>query len=131
MRLLTHNLLACAARTCLTTSRNFPLAFKDVKLELVEAEYNEGFLRGLLGGGKVEWKGLVETCRTLGDETLPEEAPDMDEGTLDEELLKKLHHILLEIHVVEGAMVCPNCSHVYSIKNGIPNMLLADHEVQK
>lgn len=65
MRLLTHNLLACAARSCLTTSQNFPLAFKDVELEIVETEYSETFMRGLLGGGKIEWKGLVDTCRSV------------------------------------------------------------------
>lgn len=65
MRLLTHNLLACSARTCLTTSNNFPLALKDVQLEVVEAEYNEGFLKGLMGGGKIDWRGLVETCRSV------------------------------------------------------------------
>ena len=63
MRLLTHNLLACSARTCLTTSNNFPLALKDVQLEVVEAEYNEGFLKGLMGGGKIDWRG----CRWLID----------------------------------------------------------------
>lgn len=65
MRLLTHNLLACAARTCLTTSLNFPLALKDVHLEVVQTEFNEGFLKGLIGGGKIEWKGLVDTCRSV------------------------------------------------------------------
>ena len=28
-----------------------------------------------------------------------------------------------QIHVEEGAMVCPNCKHVYPISNGIPNMV--------
>lgn len=67
MRLLTHNLLACSARTCLTTSNNFPLALKDVQLEVVEAEYNEGFLKGLMGGGKVDWRGLVQTVRSVSE----------------------------------------------------------------
>lgn len=26
-------------------------------------------------------------------------------------------------------MVCPNCGHVYPIKDGVPNMLLAEHEL--
>ena len=81
----------------------------------------------------------------LGDTSLPEEQPEMT----DDEFLQKLHHVLLEvrcstgqgnsavrsrqglgsrscaqqIHVEEGAMVCPNCSHVYPISNGIPNMV--------
>lgn len=67
MRLLTHNLLACSAKTCLTTSKNFPLAFKDVKLEIVETELNEGFLKGLIGGGKIEWSGLIQTCKSVSE----------------------------------------------------------------
>lgn len=63
----------------------------------------------------------------------------------DDEFLQKLHHVLLEvfhrflfpihlviacrvtsdmqIHIVEGVMICPNCKHSYSISNGIPNMV--------
>ena len=63
---------------------------------------------------------------------------------LDDDFLRALHHVLLEVrppfasapadcssrsypprqlHVEEGAMVCPNCQHVYPISNGIPNMV--------
>ncbi|KAF7330313.1 hypothetical protein MVEN_02469400 [Mycena venus] len=48
---------------------------------------------------------------------------------LDDDFLKTLHHVLLEIHVEEGIMICPNCKHNYPISNGIPNMLLAEHEI--
>jgi uncharacterized protein YbaR (Trm112 family) len=58
----------------------------------------------------------------LGDDSLPEKGPEV-EDELPEELLRRLHHVLLEIHVVEGAMTCPNCGHVYQIRNGIPNMV--------
>ena len=77
---------------------------------------------------------------------MPAEQPEM----VDDEFLQKLHHVLLEvrtplsshiiaetvvwrlrpgarggrqIHVEEGAMVCPNCKHVFPISNGIPNMV--------
>jgi len=30
---------------------------------------------------------------------------------------------MLQIHVEEGEMVCPNCQHVYPISSGIPNMV--------
>ncbi|KAN0064529.1 hypothetical protein ACQY0O_002157 [Thecaphora frezii] len=129
MRLLTHNLLACHAKTCATTSNNFPLILKDVQLEQIEAEENEQFIRGFLP--KLEWNALVSTARALGDTSLPDKGPDPSEPMLDEELLRKLHHVLLEIHVVEGQMICPNCSHVYQIRSGIPNMLLAEHEIGK
>ena len=31
--------------------------------------------------------------------------------------------ITAQIHVEEGQMTCPNCSHMYPISNGIPNMV--------
>ncbi|THV05037.1 Trm112p-domain-containing protein [Dendrothele bispora CBS 962.96] len=121
VRLITHNLLACHAKGC--TSNNFPLAFSNVQIEIREAEFNPEFLKNFIP--KVEWNALVDTARQLGDTSLPLEQPEM----LDEEFLKSLHHVLLEIHVEEGVMTCPNCKHEYPISNGIPNMLLAEHEI--
>ncbi|KIJ49368.1 hypothetical protein M422DRAFT_27732 [Sphaerobolus stellatus SS14] len=123
VRLITHNLLACHAKGC--TANNFPLAFKDIEVETREAEYNEDFIRGFLP--KIEWNALVSAAKQLGDNSLPEQQPDFE--MVDEGLLKALHHVLLEIHVENGQMVCPNCSHIYPISNGIPNMLLAEHEI--
>ncbi|EED84232.1 predicted protein [Postia placenta Mad-698-R] len=121
VRLITHNLLACHAKGC--TSNNFPLQLKDVQVELRDAEYNADFLRGFIS--RIEWPALVDAARQLGDTSLPNEPPEM----MDDDFLQKLHHVLLEIHIEEGAMVCPNCAHVYPISNGIPNMLLAEHEI--
>jgi len=61
VRLITHNLLACHVKGC--TSNNFPLEFKDAKLERREAEYNPEFIRGFLP--KIEWKALVNTARQV------------------------------------------------------------------
>ncbi|KDQ12106.1 hypothetical protein BOTBODRAFT_113423 [Botryobasidium botryosum FD-172 SS1] len=124
VRLITHNLLACHAKGC--TTNNFPLAFRDVQLENREAEYNPEFLKGFMP--KIEWNALVSTARELGDVSLPAECPEP--GTETDEFLHALHHVLMEIHVEEGSMVCPNCQHVYRISNGIPNMLLAEHEIK-
>ncbi|KAF9005131.1 hypothetical protein BDQ17DRAFT_1240737 [Cyathus striatus] len=121
VRLITHNLLACHVGGC--NSNNFPLEFKDVQIELREAEFNADFVRAFLP--KIAWKALVDTARQLGDTSLPDEQPTM----IDDEFLKNLHHVLLEIHVEEGVMICPNCKHNFPISNGIPNMLLAEHEI--
>ncbi|TFK96509.1 hypothetical protein BDV98DRAFT_555237 [Pterulicium gracile] len=121
VRLITHNLLACHAKGC--TSNNFPLQLKDVQLEQREAEFNPDFLRRFMP--KLDWGALVDTARQLGDDSLPLEQPEM----FDDDFLRKLHHVLLEVSVEEGAMVCPNCSHIYPISNGIPNMLLAENEI--
>ncbi|KAJ7039574.1 hypothetical protein C8F04DRAFT_1085735 [Mycena alexandri] len=121
VRLITHNLLACHVKGC--TSNNFPLEFKDVQVVLRESEFNPDFLRGFIP--KLEWPALVGAARELGDTSLPDQLPEM----LDDDFLKTLHHVLLEIHVEEGIMICPNCKHNYPVSNGIPNMLLAEHEI--
>ncbi|KAA1476382.1 Trm112p-domain-containing protein [Dentipellis sp. KUC8613] len=121
VRLITHNLLACHAKNCNTN--NFPLQLQDVQVALREAEFNPDFLRGFLP--RIEWPALVGAARQLGDTSLPLEQPEM----IDDDFLKHLHHVLLEIHIDEGAMVCPNCKHVYPISSGIPNMLLAENEI--
>ncbi|XP_006456574.1 hypothetical protein AGABI2DRAFT_228611 [Agaricus bisporus var. bisporus H97] len=121
VRLVTHNLLACHAKDCNTN--NFPLVFQNVQLEIREAEFNPGFIQSFLP--KIEWNALVKTAQELGDTSLPIDQPEM----IDDELLKNLHHVLFEVHIVEGAMICPNCKHNYPISDGIPNMLLAEHEI--
>ncbi|KAI9566683.1 hypothetical protein HD554DRAFT_1086941 [Boletus coccyginus] len=121
VRLITHNLLACHAKGC--TTNNFPLLLEDVQIELREQEFNPDFVKNILP--RLEWRALVDAATLVGDTSLPPEQPEMT----DDELLQTLHHVLLEIHVVEGSMICPNCKHSYPISNGIPNMLLAEHEI--
>ncbi|EGN97341.1 hypothetical protein SERLA73DRAFT_139508 [Serpula lacrymans var. lacrymans S7.3] len=121
VRLITHNLLACHVKGC--TTNNFPLQFQDVQIELQEAEFNPDFVRNLLP--RLEWGALVDAAKQVGDTSLPPEQPEMT----DDDVLQKLHHVLLEIHITEGAMVCSNCKHIYPISNGIPNMLLSEHEI--
>jgi multifunctional methyltransferase subunit TRM112 len=98
VRLITHNILACHAKGCHTN--NFPLKFSEVELVTREAEYNPDFLRGFLP--KLEYEALVQTAQDLGDTSLPAEQPEM----LDEEFLKKLHHVLLEVCVFINFLKC-------------------------
>ena len=53
-----------------------------------------------------------------------------DTGTnLDEELVKKLHTVLLDIHIVEGHLICPDTGRRFKVSNGIPNMILHEDEI--
>ena len=47
----------------------------------------------------------------------------------DEESLRKTHHALFEIEVVQGDLICPETGRKFPIKQGIPNMLLNEDEV--
>jgi len=48
---------------------------------------------------------------------------------IDEGLMKKLHLILLDIHIVEGHLICPDTGRRFNITKGIPNMILHEDEI--
>ena len=52
---------------------------------------------------------------------LPPAVPE-DYAT-NEEFLKALHHVILEVEIVEGVLVCPETDKRFPIKEGIPSML--------
>ncbi|CAO3590094.1 unnamed protein product [Absidia cylindrospora] len=123
MRLITHNMLQCHVKDCNTN--NFPLRFENAEVELIEAEYNPLFLVNMLP--KLDWEALCSTAVQLGINNVPAQIPE--DAAENEEFLKAVHNLILETHVQQGKMVCNNCQHVYNIKDGIPNMLLAEHEI--
>lgn len=41
----------------------------------------------------------------------------------DDNVLKVLHHLLLDTHLMEGELVCPESGHRFPVSNGIPNMM--------
>jgi multifunctional methyltransferase subunit TRM112 len=86
-------------------------------------------------GGKVDQGGAMEvdgsgTAATpeAGDGDAVAPAGAIDEET-KEQVLKKLHGLLLETGVSEGKLVCGNCGFEYPIKDGVGNFLLPAHLV--
>ncbi|XP_010916870.1 multifunctional methyltransferase subunit TRM112 homolog A [Elaeis guineensis] len=122
MRLLTHNMLSCNIKG---VSNGFPLRLEAEKWVEKEVELNADFLRGIFP--KIEWKALAGAARAIGYDQLPDEA---DASMLDsDDFLRRFHHALLELHVEEGALVCPETGRRFPINKGIPNMLLHEDEV--
>ncbi|CAG8524208.1 3722_t:CDS:2 [Acaulospora colombiana] len=105
-------------------TNNFPLELSEVEIQITETDYNPQFLQNMLP--KLDWSALVKTARKIGITSIPEVLPEALTEDLDEGFLRNLHRALLETHVQQGKMVCPNCKHVYSIRDGIPNMLLSE-----
>lgn len=127
MRLITHNLLSCNIKG---VTNGFPLKIEAEKVIEKEVDFNPEFLRHMFA--KIEWKALVEAARSLGYAEFPEDSPDataIESSVDDESLLKKLHHALLELHLEEGALVCPETGRKFPVNKGIPNMLLHEDEV--
>eukprot|EP00258_Populus_trichocarpa_P002409 XP_002302295.2 multifunctional methyltransferase subunit TRM112 homolog A [Populus trichocarpa] len=122
MRLFTHNMLSSNIKG---VANGFPLRIEVDQVVEKQVDFNPDFLRNMFP--KLEWKALVDAARTMGYTELPEEA---DSSMLEsEELLRKLHHALLELHLEEGALVCPETGRKFPVNKGIPNMLLHEDEV--
>ncbi|PKU81205.1 multifunctional methyltransferase subunit TRM112 homolog A [Dendrobium catenatum] len=125
MRLLTHNMLSCNIKG---VTNGYPLRLEAEKWTEKEVDFNAKFLRGIFP--KIDWPALVGSARSLGfNDLLPDEAPDSSLLASDDDLLRRFHHALLEIHVEEGGLVCPETGRRFPINKGIPNLLLHEDEV--
>lgn len=122
MRLLTHNMLSSNIKG---VTNGFPLRIEVEKVVEKQVDLSPAFLRNMFS--KIEWKALVDASRAFGYAELPEQA---DASMLDsEDFLHKFHHALLELHLEEGALICPETGRRFPVSKGIPNMLLHEDEV--
>eukprot|EP00898_Chlorokybus_atmophyticus_P005520 jgi/Chlat1/596/Chrsp103S01029 len=122
MRLLTHNLLASNVRG---VQNGYPLGIKADKVEVKEVPYNPDLLRNFWA--KIDYAALRGAAAAISED-LPE-LQDASTMPDDEEFMHKLHRALLEVHVEEGELICPETGRKFPIKKGIPNMLLNEDEV--
>mmetsp|Transcript_13919 Transcript_13919/g.39583 ORF Transcript_13919/g.39583 Transcript_13919/m.39583 type:complete len:122 (+) Transcript_13919:3-368(+) len=120
MKLLTHNMLESHIKG---VQKRFPLGIEAETVETTEQELNPAFLRHVFP--KLHWGALHGAAATLGVE-LPQEATE--EMLDDEEFVRQLHHALMEVHVLEGSLVCPETGRKFPINKGIPNLLLNEDE---
>lgn len=122
MRLLTHNMLSSNIKG---VTNGFPLRIEAEKVVEKTVEMNFDFLKNMFG--KIDWKAFVDASKAMGYTELPEDA---DSAMLESnEFLHKFHHALLELHLEEGALVCPETGRKFPVNRGIPNMLLHEDEV--
>lgn len=77
---------------------------------------------------RLEWATVKMAAEIAGEKDFPEEFKPETMGS-DQDLLQKLHHLLLEIEVINGSLTCPETGRVFPISNGIPNMLLNEDEI--
>jgi multifunctional methyltransferase subunit TRM112 len=119
MKILTHNMLCCLK------CDHFPLNIHATDKQEQPQDENFEFITHMLP--KIDYPALRQAASDLNIVGLPETLPD--NITENEQALRSLHKLLLEVTVVEGELVCPNCSRAYSIKNKIPNMVLREDEL--
>ncbi|XP_023301480.2 multifunctional methyltransferase subunit TRM112-like protein [Lucilia cuprina] len=124
MKLSTYNFLT--SKPIKGVKVGFPLKLTISKKDVIEAEFNPTFIERLLP--KLDWPTvhLAAQMVELGDDIPAEQPANIGDN---EELLQKLHHLLLEVDVLEGQLECPETGRVFPITDGIPNMLLNEDEV--
>lgn len=102
----------------------WPLKIEVSKVEIEETDYNESFIKNMLK--KIDYKVFIGAAKQLKkDIQIPETVTD----TTETEDLKKIHHALMELSLIEGFLICPESGRKFPVKNGIPNMLLNEDEV--
>ena len=139
MRLLTHNMLMSPG-----TKNGYPLAIEVEKMEETESEFNADFTARMVA--KIDYAALLSTLSSVRasrtpllacghcsrvmrspraqlkvESTLPNTVPT--NFAEDEAFLLALHHVLMEIEIVDGQLVCPETAKKFPIKDGIPSML--------
>ncbi|XP_024139345.1 multifunctional methyltransferase subunit TRM112-like protein [Oryzias melastigma] len=122
MKLLTHNMLTSHVKG---VTKGYPLLIKATEVKVNQLDFNPQFVSRMIP--KLEWGALVQAAGDLGyRQDLPGElVVDYEQN---EEFLKKVHRVLLEVEVMEGSLKCPESGREFPITKGIPNMLLNEDE---
>ncbi|RVE67359.1 hypothetical protein OJAV_G00102240 [Oryzias javanicus] len=122
MKLLTHNMLTSHVKG---VTNGYPLLIKATEVKVNQLDFNPQFVSRMIP--KLEWGALVQAAEDLGyRQDLPGEL--VVDYQQNEEFLKKVHRVLLEVEVMEGFLKCPESGREFPITKGIPNMLLNDDE---
>ena len=127
MRLITHNMLKCNVKG---VENGYPLRIEADEVSEVGADnpFDVVFMRGLLR--KVNLGALKTAAANLGIDTLAGvDVVNVDAILANEALLQQIHHLLFELHIETGKLICPESGRVFVINDGVPNMLLHEDEI--
>jgi multifunctional methyltransferase subunit TRM112 len=67
------------------------------------------------------WPSVLIAANSVGLEGFPENISD--ELIADDDFIQALHHLLLDIHIIEGSLICPETGYRFPIHEGIPSMM--------
>ncbi|KAL0592014.1 hypothetical protein ABG067_000667 [Albugo candida] len=123
MRLVTHNMLICNKKG---VTNGFPLRIEAEDIDVIESEFRPEFLQKLLG--KLDYSAFLQAATSL---KLAEKLPSCltEDVYEDDQAMKNIHHVMFDVHIQKGRLICPESNREFPIVDGIPNMLLNDDEV--
>ena len=81
---------------------------------------------------RLNYEAVVQAGKQLAPDneattSLPETLPA--NAANDDAFLQALHHVLFDIHLVEGFLICPGSGRRFPVKDSIPNMILHEDEI--
>ena len=126
------------------TDKGYPLIIEADEVVLEESPMDTDLLLKLIP--KLDYAVILGAVRQLSESTttittangtplelpeLPSVLPTVDGDELrnDTQLLSNLHTVLMDVHILEGNLVCPDTGRKFPVKEGIPNMILHEDEV--
>lgn len=154
MRLLTHNYLIsnvkgyvrkkgevknesiqeCADREHFAifcrTKEGYPLQIEAEEVVVEDSPFDQELVTGILP--KLNYEAVIGALHQVVDKVdpKPSDIPDkLPQGEIDTATLEALYHVLFNIHVTEGHLICPDTGRKFPIKQGIPNMILHEDEI--
>ena len=69
---------------------------------------------------------MLLAAEAVGMPGLPSE---LDPANLeDNSFLEAMHHLLLDIHILDGFLVCPESGRRFPVKDGIPDMMIPESD---
>ena len=133
MRLLTHNTLRNNSSDA--KGKGFPLEISSaVDVQVIDnpkagavTDRDIDFVKRLIP--TLDWQALVQASSQLGINTLPPLLTDDLIG--NEQFLKALYHVLMNVHLVKGILKCPATGREFPVTDGIPNMMLGEEECER
>ena len=109
------------------TEKGYPLAIEATDVVVEESPVDRELIVKLLP--KLDYGVLLGAAQQLSVNcTIPDLPDDLPESPNDT-LVAALHRVLMDIHVQEGNLVCPDTGRKFPIKEGIPNMILHEDEL--
>lgn len=112
MKLLTHNSLRNIIEGAET---ELPLLLKIDDMEVGESEFNPEFIIGLLPS--LDWTAVKLEADAIGFDGIPEM---FDDSLLkDEDFLRAMQHLLLDVEVITGTLTCQTNGRVIPVIDGV------------
>ncbi|CAI2327999.1 unnamed protein product [Caenorhabditis sp. 36 PRJEB53466] len=124
MKLFVHNFMSSRFLKNVTVGYPLELTVK----QFVEKDVEFDRENTILMLERIQYDGLLVAAAAVNQsERIPAEKP-ANWNDLSDEQLKEFHHVLMNIDVIDGELVCPETKTVFPIRDGIPNMLKVEAE---